>query len=109
MKKDLFEIRLKEDLENRWLCVGFRPAYEYVDDKRTERVIGVTYTCLHAQVMAGGMFDIKVLNQKPVISQDDISESGCFISFDRLTFVEWTDRRSGARRTSGRADAARRA
>ena len=103
-KKRLLELRLSENYGNTWICTEIRPAYRYEDDKRTDTVEGVIYRCLHAQALAEGLFDIKVLGKKPVVSMDDVPESGVKMTFENLSFTEWTDRRTGARRTSGRAD-----
>lgn len=108
MKKDMFKTVLSDKYENKWLCLGVRPAYRYEGDVKTGDMIGVYYRCLHPQAPGEGHVDIKVVGQPSVVSPEDVGLT-CEVSFDGLEFVTWTDRRTGSSRTSGRATQAYRA
>lgn len=102
MKRDMFKMVLSDKYENAWLCLDVRPAYRYEGDVKTDEVVGVYYRCLHPQAPGDGHVDIKVMGQSPVVSPEEAGLT-CTVTFEELEFVMWTDRRTKASRTSGRA------
>lgn len=57
------------------ILIGIREIMDYVEGKRTDKVIGYSYECI-APSNKYAQFNVKVTQKKPVISNDELENLG---------------------------------
>ena len=100
---ELYELKMRSDIENRFLVIGVRPYYVYEDDKRTDKVAGHTYDVLPLSDKSIGVQSIKVPGQS-AISKAAISENDIIVGFENVRFTPYYSNRTHKREISIKAD-----
>ena len=100
---ELYELRMRKDLENRFLLVGVKPYYFYENDKKTDKVAGHVYDVLPASDKTIGVKSIKVPGQA-VVSMAAIAEKDIYVGFENVTFTPYYNNRTHKKEVSIKAD-----
>lgn len=100
---ELYELKMRSDIDNRFLLIGVKPYYIYEDDKRTDRVAGHVYDVLPTSDKTIGVCSIKVPGQA-VISKAAIAEKDIYVGFENVRFTPYFNNRTHKREVSIKAD-----
>ena len=100
---ELYEMRMRKDIENRFLLLSFKPFYVYEDNKRTDKIGGFVYDVLPLSDKTVGVKSIKVPGQN-IVSQEDLKKKDIIVAFENVTFTPYYSERTGKREISIRAE-----
>lgn len=100
---ELYELRMRRDIDNRFLLIGLKPYYAYENEKKTDKVLGFVYDVLPLSDKTVGVKSIKVPGQA-IVSKADISANDIIVGFENVRFTPYFDNRAGRRQISIKAD-----